>query len=289
MGRLARPASGGITKYYWYPGERSDWLRAAIAAGTGLVAIIVVSATTGSGLAAAVTGASVTALVAGFTYGRKDASALETFSRFAAGDTARAAWRALVKGCGAALAAVLVVHSAQGAGFAAGWLLPLVPVIAGSLAHQGGMLFERVSQARSERAAVLVSPVAPAVMATAAPRAAAAQAVPAIAEPTMSDLATAMASNEGRSDPEAHDAADARNAHDDRDDHEARDARDEHDAHHAHHGRADHEARDTHADHQARDAHADHQARDAHADHEAVDQAHTETELVGATRTGSTA
>jgi hypothetical protein len=146
MGRLARPASGGMTKYYWYPGERSDWIRAALAAGSGLVTIIVVSAVTHSSLWAAVLGASVTAGVAGLTFGRRDARALQEFSGFAAGDAGRAVWRALVKGFGAAMAAVLVVHSARGGGFVASWLMPVVPAVVGAVAHQVGMMLERAGQ-----------------------------------------------------------------------------------------------------------------------------------------------
>ena len=154
MGRFAKPASGGITKYYWYPGERSDWIRAAIAAGCGLVTIALVTAVTGSSLWAAVLGASITAGVAGVTFGRKDVRALQTFAGFAALDTGRAVWRALVKGFGAAAAAVLVVHAADGVGFAASWLLPVVPGVVGAIAHQAGMMYERASQASAEHEAL---------------------------------------------------------------------------------------------------------------------------------------
>jgi len=154
MGRFAKPASGGITKYYWYPGERSDWIRAAIAAGCGLLTIVVVAATTGSDLWAAVLGTSITAGVAGVTFGRKDVRALQTFAGFAALDTGRAVWRALVKGFGAATAAVLVVHAADGVGFVASWLLPVVPAIVGAIAHQAGMMYERAAQATAEQEAL---------------------------------------------------------------------------------------------------------------------------------------
>jgi hypothetical protein len=157
MGRFERPASGGITKYYWYPGERSDWIRAAIAAGCGLVTIALVAATTGSHLWAAVLGASVMAGVAGVTFGRKDVRALQTFAGFAALDTGRAVWRAMVKGFGAATAAVLVVHAAHGTGFVASWLLPVVPAIVGAIAHQAGMMYERASQATAEQEALAES------------------------------------------------------------------------------------------------------------------------------------
>lgn len=154
MGRFAKPTSAGITKYYWYPGERSDWIRAAIAAGCGLLTIAAVAATTGSHLWAAVLGTSITAGVAGVTFGRKDVRALQTFCGFGAVDTGRAVWRALVKGFGAAGAAVLVVHAANGVGFVASWLLPVVPAIVGALAHQAGMMYERAAQATAEQEAL---------------------------------------------------------------------------------------------------------------------------------------
>lgn len=154
MGRFAKPASGGMTKYYWYPGERSDWIRAAIAAGCGLLTGAAVAVITGSQLWATVLGASVTAGVAGATFGKKDVRALQTFAGFAALDTGRAVWRALVKGFGAAAAAVLVVHAAHGQGFVASWLLPVVPAIVGAIAHQAGMMYERASQASAEQIAV---------------------------------------------------------------------------------------------------------------------------------------
>ncbi len=161
MGRFAKPASGGITKYYWYPGERSDWIRAGIAAGCGILTIALVAATTGSHLWAAVLGASVTAGVAGVTFGRKDAKALHTFAGFAAVDTGRAVWRALVKGFGAAAAAVLVVHAANGVGFVASWLLPVVPGIVGAIAHQAGMMYERAAQAAADAEAMAETIVEP--------------------------------------------------------------------------------------------------------------------------------
>jgi hypothetical protein len=154
MGRYAKPASGGMTKYYWYPGERSDWIRAAVAGGCGFVTIVLVVILTGSHLWAAMLGTSVTAGVAGMTFGRKDVRALHSFCGFAALDTGRAVWRALVKGFGAAMAAVLVVHAADGQGFVSSWLLPVVPAIVGAIAHQGGMMYERASLASAERAAL---------------------------------------------------------------------------------------------------------------------------------------
>jgi hypothetical protein len=142
---MAKPAAGGITKYYWYPGEKSDWVRAAAALGSGLLAFGVLRFAIGSTLSAVVLGTSVTAAVAGLTYGRRDVKALQAFCRFAPADTGRAVWRAGVKGAGAAGAAVLVANLGP-RGFWADWVLPVVPAVVGALAHQGGMMWERAAQ-----------------------------------------------------------------------------------------------------------------------------------------------
>ncbi len=146
MGRIAKPSGGGLTKYYWYPGEKTDWIRAALALGSGLLMFTAVGMTTQSGLAAAVLGTSMAAGVAGLSFGRRDIRALHTCTRFAPADTGRALWRALVKGFGAAGAAVIVLNMGE-RGFWADWVLPVVPAIVGALAHQAGMMAERVSQA----------------------------------------------------------------------------------------------------------------------------------------------
>ena len=145
MGRMAKPSGGGITKYYWYPGEKSDWIRAGIALGSGLLSFALMALMTKSGLWASIVGTSVTAGVAGVSFGRRDARALECFNGFAVVDTGKAVWRALVKGVGAAGAAVLVANMAP-RGFWVDWVLPLVPATVGALAHQGGMLWERAAK-----------------------------------------------------------------------------------------------------------------------------------------------
>jgi hypothetical protein len=150
MGRMARPASGGLTKYYWYPGERSDWVQAFAAAGSGLLAGVLVRVVSGSGLWGTVLGATVTAVMAGHTLGRRDANAMRGLSRIGAADGVRAAWRALVKGAGPVLAALLV-YRAGGHGFVGGWLLPAVPGAAGALAHQAAMLLEQTAPGRVKR------------------------------------------------------------------------------------------------------------------------------------------
>ena len=166
MGRIVKTRGEGVTKYYWYPGEKADWIKAAIAAGSGLVVLALVALTTHSGLWASVLGTSVTAAVAGVNFGRRDARALHAFPdvasvrKAAIVDTGRAMWRALVKGCGAAGAAILVANMSAH-GFVADWLLPLVPTVVGALAHQSGMLYERITEDAKARAAAPASPAAP--------------------------------------------------------------------------------------------------------------------------------
>ncbi|WP_212804729.1 hypothetical protein [Actinocatenispora sera] len=110
-------------------------------------------------------GTSVTAAVAGLNFGRRDARALRDLPDIASArkaaivDTGRAMWRAMVKGCGAAGAAVLVANMSSH-GFVADWLLPLVPAVVGALAHQAGMIAERMSEdAAARKQAVEATPL----------------------------------------------------------------------------------------------------------------------------------
>ncbi len=157
MGRIVKTRGEGVTKYYWYPGEKTDWIKAAISLGSGLVVLALVALLTHSGLWASVLGTSVTAGVAGLNFGRRDARALHKFPEVAAArkaaivDTGRALWRAMVMGCGAAGAAVLVVNMSAH-GFVADWLLPVVPAVVGALAHQVGMLYERMVEDAAQKA-----------------------------------------------------------------------------------------------------------------------------------------
>jgi hypothetical protein len=150
MGQIVRQVSATTTRYYWYPGEKREWIRAGIALGLGLAVFGVVGYMTRSLLAAAVSGTSVTAAAAGVNLGRRDARALvdlnrNTARRAAIAHTGRAAWRALVAGVGGATAAVLIVNLPAG-GLGANWLLPMVPAVVGALAHQAGMLYERMAR-----------------------------------------------------------------------------------------------------------------------------------------------
>jgi hypothetical protein len=154
VGQMVKQVSEHTTRYYWYPGDKRDWIRAAIAVGVGLTVLVIVSAVTRGPLPAVVSGASTTAAFGGVNLGRRDARALVDFADLGAKAVRRraiehsgpAAWRAVVAGIGGASAAVLIVNL-PARGLLADWLLPLVPAVVGALAHQGGMLYERMGYA----------------------------------------------------------------------------------------------------------------------------------------------
>jgi len=158
MGRIVKQVNANTTKYYWYPGDKSDWIRAGVAVGIGALAFGLLAVITRSTLWAAVAGTSVTAAIAGLNFGRRDARALHTFPDLASArkaaiaDTGRAAWRGMVQGFGGAAAAVLIANMSA-KGFVADWMLPVVPAIVGALAHQAGMLSERMAQQAAAAAA----------------------------------------------------------------------------------------------------------------------------------------
>ena len=151
MGRIVKQVSEGTTKYYWYPGDKREWIRAGVAIGIGAAFFGLLRAMTRDSLLATVGGTSVTAAVCGVNFGRRDARAIATFPRprrtpravAAVAHTGRAAWRALVHGFGGAAAAVLILNLPH-RGVVADWVLPIVPAVVGALAHQAGMLYERL-------------------------------------------------------------------------------------------------------------------------------------------------
>jgi hypothetical protein len=154
MGRIVKQVSDNTSRYYWYPGEKAEWLRAVVAVGAGALALAAVAVITGNTLGAVVTGSSITAAIAGCNFGRRDARALAALPeasdkaarRAAIAHTGPAAWRGVVEGVGAAGAAVLIVNL-PASGIAANWLLPGVPAAVGALSHQAGMLYERLGRA----------------------------------------------------------------------------------------------------------------------------------------------
>ena len=153
MGQIVKQLSEHTTRYYWYPGDKREWVRAGVAAGTGLLAIAVLLWVTADVLISVTLGVSVTAAMAGVNFGRRDYRAANGFPdlsgraarRAAMVHASRAAWRGLVEGCGGAAAAVLIANLPP-RGLVADWILPIVPATAGALAHQAGMLYERLAQ-----------------------------------------------------------------------------------------------------------------------------------------------
>ncbi|MFB9184588.1 hypothetical protein ACFFX1_41245 [Dactylosporangium sucinum] len=150
MGQIVRQLSPNTTRYYWYPGEKKDWLRALLAAGAGACVFGLSYLLTRSMLTATVLGLGVLSGVAGFNLGRRDLRALddEAFEkgrREVIGASGRAAWRGLVQGGVMALAVLTIVHL-PARGLVADWLLPLVPAVAGALARQAGLLSGRFAR-----------------------------------------------------------------------------------------------------------------------------------------------
>ena len=153
MGQIVRHVSANTTRYYWYPGDKREWARAAVAVALGGAVAGIVATMSHGLLAAAVAGASTTAVLAGFNVGRRDSRALNDLPdladkaarRAALTHGGRAAWRGGVQGAWWAGAAVAIVNL-PGHGILANWVLPIVPAVAGSLAHQAGLLYERTGQ-----------------------------------------------------------------------------------------------------------------------------------------------
>lgn len=152
MGRIVKQVSDGMTKYYWYPGDKKEWIRAGVAVGVGALAFGVTYLFSRDVLLSTVVGTSVSAAIAGLNFGRRDARALAGFPdlgdkaarRAAMGHTGRAAWRAMVEGFIGAASAVLILNLPHD-GLVADWIMPVVPAIVGALAQQAGMLYERLS------------------------------------------------------------------------------------------------------------------------------------------------
>jgi hypothetical protein len=151
MGRIERKLSDSTTRYYWYPGEKQEWIRAAIALGVGGAVAALLMMTTGSSVAAAVVGTSVALAKAGFNIGRRDSRALVGFPGFtdkaarraSIGHTGKAAWRGFVMGAGSAVAAVLIINLSP-RGWFYDWILPVVPAVVFAIARQIGLVWDKL-------------------------------------------------------------------------------------------------------------------------------------------------
>ena len=181
MGQIVKQMGGDTTRYYWYPGDKKEYLRGAAAIVLGIVAYLVLHAITHASLMPAVAGTSITALLAGFNFGRRDSRALATFAeatgvgrdknaarsrrRTTVVHSGHAVWRGFAEGAGGAAAAILIANLPAD-GIVANWLLPLVPAALGALAHQMGMVFESLGHSRAAGGAAKVvggpAPAAPA-------------------------------------------------------------------------------------------------------------------------------
>jgi integral membrane sensor domain MASE1 len=166
MGKIERQISEGVTKYYWYPGQKADWIRGVLTlVGGGLLFVLIYVVTKNSLLAAVVTGTAVQAVVGAYL-GRRDATGLSEFHdpsterREAVVDGTRAVWRGTLQGLLSAGSAMLVLNMPH-SGFLADWVLPFVPSIIGAIAHSGGMLWERLSQEVTTSEATAASGDAP--------------------------------------------------------------------------------------------------------------------------------
>lgn len=155
MGKIVKELGEGVTKYYWYPGAKSDWIKTVIALAAGGLTFLLTYVVTKNGMLATVLGTSVTTGVVGAHIGRRDVVALKEFHdmsgerRAAIADSGRAVWRGMILGFTYAGAVVLVANL-PASGFAANWLLPIVPAAVGTLAHAAGMITERMAQFSKE-------------------------------------------------------------------------------------------------------------------------------------------
>ena len=154
VGRIVKQLAQGTTRYYWYPGDKRHWMRAGLAGGAGLAVCGLLQWISGDAMLSVTVGLSVTAAIAGTNFGRRDYRAAHRFPalsgravrRAAVRHSGRAAWRAMIEGCGGAAAAVLIANL-PARGFLADWVVPMVPATVGALAHQAGMVYERLAQA----------------------------------------------------------------------------------------------------------------------------------------------
>ncbi|WP_433057438.1 hypothetical protein [Dactylosporangium sp. CS-033363] len=154
MGQMIRQIGPNTTRYYWYPGDRKEWLRALLAVGTGGAVLGLTYFLTRSWLAATTLGLTVASGVAGFNFGRRDLAAADALNartprRDAASAVGRASWRGFAQGAVVALGTLIVVHL-PATGFAADWLLPLAPGVAFGLAWQASLVAGRLSHESSK-------------------------------------------------------------------------------------------------------------------------------------------
>jgi hypothetical protein len=151
MGRIEKRLSNNTTRYYWYPGEKQEWIRAAVALGVGGVVGVLLMLVTGDSIPAVVLGTSVTLGITGFNFGRRDSKTLAGFPGFtdraarraSIGHTGKAAWRGLVMGVGGAATAVLIINLGP-QGWLYDWILPVVPAVVCAVLRQIGLVWDKL-------------------------------------------------------------------------------------------------------------------------------------------------
>ncbi len=168
MGQIVKQMSAHTTRYYWYPGDRKEWVRGLVALVLGGAAYCLAHLAHQTTLVAAAAGTAVTAALAGYNFGRRDSRELARFAEIAekagrAGrrqavvHTGRAAWRGVATGAGGAAAAVVIANLST-RGLLADWLLPMVPAVVGALFHQIGMMYERLGRSATTAGPAAVQP-----------------------------------------------------------------------------------------------------------------------------------
>jgi hypothetical protein len=163
MGQMIRQIGPNTTRYYWYPGDKKQWLRALVALVSGGAVLGLAYFFTRSWLTATVLGMSAAAGVFGYNLGRRDLEATDTLNertprRDAVSAAGRAAWRGVASGAAAAFAALVIVRL-PATGFFADWVLPLVPAVVGGLSRQAALLTVRLSR-QSQKASEFAGPEA---------------------------------------------------------------------------------------------------------------------------------
>lgn len=149
MGQVVKRVSEHTTRYYWYPGDKKDWQRAAIAVGAGAVVFAPLLVLTRDVLTATVAGVSVTVGLSGYHHGRRTTRVITGLvappdRRAVTGHVGRAGWRGFAEGVAMAGSALLIVHL-PARGVLADWLLPAVPVLVAALGRQVGMVYQRLT------------------------------------------------------------------------------------------------------------------------------------------------
>src|SRR5256885_8773423 len=72
MGQIVKQVAEGTTRYYWYPGDKRDWVRAGLAVGVGLATFGLLLWISRDILISVTLGISITAAIGGVNFRRRD-------------------------------------------------------------------------------------------------------------------------------------------------------------------------------------------------------------------------